>query len=92
MNQITGHTRFGGLLGSPVSHSISPAMHNMAFRERGIDWVYLAFDVTPDRLGETLKVFRELNVFGFNVTMPDKQSVMEYLDEVSIPSSTGTGA
>ena len=83
MNQITGHTRFGGLLGSPVSHSISPAMHNMAFRERGIDWVYLAFDVTPDRLGETLKVFRELNVFGFNVTMPDKQSVMEYLDEVS---------
>ncbi len=83
MYQISGHTRFGGLLGSPVSHSISPAMHNMAFRELGIDWVYLAFDVTPDRLRETLKVFRELNAFGFNVTMPDKQSVMEYLDGLS---------
>ncbi len=83
MQQITGHTRFGGLIGSPVSHSISPAMHNLSFEERGIDWVYLAFDVPQDKVGETVRVFRDLNVFGFNVTMPDKQRVMEYLDEVS---------
>ncbi len=83
MNQITGHTRFGGLLGSPVAHSLSPQMHNLSFRERGIDAVYLAFDVPEDRLGETVHVFRNLNTYGFNLTMPDKQKVMEYVDDLS---------
>ncbi len=83
MNQITGHTRFGGLLGSPVAHSLSPQMHNHSFRERGIDAVYLAFDVPKEQLGETVRVFRNLNTYGFNLTMPDKQKVMEYVDDLS---------
>lgn len=83
MNQITGHTRFGGLLGSPVAHSLSPQMHNLSFRERGIDAVYLAFDVPRERLGETVHVFRNLNTYGFNLTMPDKQEVMGYVDDLS---------
>ena len=68
MIQITGHTRFGGLLGSPVAHSLSPAMHNLSFAALNIDAVYLAFDVTGERLKETVRVFRDLNTYGFNVT------------------------
>ena len=74
--QITGHTRMGGLLGSPVAHSISPMMHNDSFRELGLDWVYLCFDVGPDRLGEVVNAFRSMNVYGFNLTMPDKEAVI----------------
>jgi shikimate dehydrogenase len=82
MREITGKTRFGGLIGSPVEHSKSPAMHNYAFPHLGIDWVYLAFDVSEGRVGEAVKALRELNAFGFNVTMPHKMAVMEYLDEI----------
>ncbi len=48
--EITGNTRLTALLGSPVAHSISPQMHNEAFRQLGLDYVYLAFDVSPDTL------------------------------------------
>ena len=82
--QITGHTRMGGLLGSPVAHSISPMMHNDSFRELGLDWVYLCFDVGPDRLGEVVNAFRSMNVYGFNLTMPDKEAVIPHLDELSL--------
>ena len=84
MYEITGYTRFGGLLGSPVAHSLSPAMHNLSFRTLGIDAVYLAFDVGQEKLGETVRVFRDLNTYGFNLTMPDKKKVMEYLDDLSV--------
>ena len=84
--RITGYTRFGGLLGSPVAHSLSPAMHNLSFSALGIDAVYLAFDVGEERLGDTVRVFRDLNTYGFNLTMPDKKRVMEYLDELSLPA------
>ena len=80
---ISGTTRFGGLLGSPVAHSLSPAMHNTSFQELGIDNVYLAFDVTEPRLRETVSVFRQLDTYGFNLTMPCKKAVIECLDELS---------
>ena len=47
---MTGHTRLTGLLGSPVSHSISPMMHNEAFEQLGLDYAYLAFDVNTESL------------------------------------------
>ncbi len=81
--RISGTTRLGGLLGSPVSHSLSPAMHNASFQALGIDFVYLAFDVGPEQLAETVKVLRELNTYGFNLTMPDKKQVIGSLDELS---------
>ena len=81
--EITGHTRFGGLLGYPVAHSISPQMHNYSFRRLGIDAVYLCFSVQPEQLGETVRTFRNLDCFGFNLTMPDKTAMLEYLDELS---------
>ena len=82
--QITGHTRLGGLLGSPVAHSISPLMHNDSFRALGLDFVYLCFDVGTEKLGEVVSAFRAMNVYGFNLTMPDKEAVIPYLDELSL--------
>ena len=81
---ITGHTRLGGLLGSPVAHSISPMMHNDSFRALGLDCVYLCFDVGPEKLGDVVSAFRSMNVYGFNLTMPDKEAVLPYLDELSL--------
>ena len=81
--QITGHTRLGGLLGSPVAHSKSPMMHNDSFRELGIDAVYLCFDVGPDRLDEVTRALCDMNAYGFNLTMPDKEKAVELMDELS---------
>ncbi|MCD8335924.1 MAG: shikimate dehydrogenase [Lachnospiraceae bacterium] len=81
--QITGHTRLGCLLGSPVAHSISPAMYNESFRLLDIDRVYLCFDTRNSDLGAMVKTLRDMNVFGFNLTMPEKEHIMEYLDDIS---------
>ena len=80
---ITGHTRLGCLLGSPVAHSLSPVMYNDCFRELNIDYVYLCFDIGQDKLEQTVRTLRDLNVFGFNVTMPDKEAVIPFLDDIS---------
>ena len=85
-HQITGLTRLGGLLGSPVSHSISPMMHNDSFRELGLDYVYLCFDIGPEKLGNAISALRDMNTYGFNLTMPDKEAVLPYLDELSLAS------
>ncbi|MCD7745062.1 MAG: quinate/shikimate dehydrogenase [Lachnospiraceae bacterium] len=81
--QISGHTRLGCLLGTPVAHSISPMMYNEAFRLLDLDYIYLCFDTKDKDLGAMVRVLRDMNVFGFNLTMPDKERVMEHLDDVS---------
>ncbi|MCD8073860.1 MAG: quinate/shikimate dehydrogenase [Lachnospiraceae bacterium] len=81
--QISGHTRLGCLLGSPVAHSISPAMYNESFRLLDIDYVYLCFDTSHTDLGTMVRILRDMNVFGFNLTMPDKERIMEHLDDIS---------
>lgn len=81
---ITGHTRLGGLLGSPVAHSISPMMHNTGFQELGLDYIYLCFDVTQEKLAGVVNAFRDMNVYGFNLTMPNKEAVIPFLDELSL--------
>lgn len=93
MNQksITGHTQLTGLLGSPVAHSISPLMHNEAFRLKNLDYVYLCFDVKTKDLKSVTDAFRIMNVRGFNLTMPDKTRMFELADEVS-PAAELIGA
>lgn len=88
---ITGHTTLTALLGSPVTHSVSPLMHNEAFRLLGLDYAYLCFDVTPDKLKCVTDAFRVMNVRGFNLTMPDKTKMFELADEIS-PSAAMIGA
>ncbi|WP_216828996.1 shikimate dehydrogenase [Alkalihalobacterium elongatum] len=71
-----------GLLGNPVSHSMSPRMHNDAFRSLNLDHHYHAFDVKVSNLESAVNGIRALDITGFNVTIPHKVEVMKYLDEV----------
>lgn len=87
--KITGHTRLACLLGSPVEHSISPAMHNEAFEQLGIDCTYLAFDVGVDKMPQAAEGLRAMNVLGFNITMPDKNIMCELCDELSPAARIG---
>lgn len=91
INEITGHTRLTGLLGSPVAHSKSPLMHNEAFRLLRLDYVYLCFDVKEDNLKTAFEGLKKLNVAGFNCTMPDKTAICELLDDLS-PAAKMIGA
>lgn len=83
MKTITGHTKLTGLLGSPVSHSISPMMHNEAFRQLDLDYVYLAFDVEKQELAPTVGGLRAMKVHGFNITMPHKHAMCQLCDSLS---------
>ena len=89
MNQIpvTGTTRLTGLLGSPVSHSLSPLMHNEAYRILGLDYVYLCFDVGEDSLEEAVKGLKACGIAGFNLTMPNKTRILPLLDGLSESAS-----
>ena len=87
--KITGHTGLACLLGSPVEHSISPAMHNEAFELLGLDYAYLAFDVDVDAMPQTVEGLRNMNVLGFNVTMPGKNIMCELCDELSPAARIG---
>lgn len=91
MKEITGHTRLTGLLGSPVSHSISPMMHNESFKQLNLDYVYLAFDVGTDTLKTAVDGLCALNVRGFNITMPDKNLMATLCDKLS-PAAEISGA
>jgi shikimate dehydrogenase len=70
-----------GLIGYPVKHSLSPAMHNAAFRHLKIDAEYSLFEVKPDGLDEFFAKFKE-DLSGINVTIPHKESVFKYVDKV----------
>jgi len=69
-----------GLFGHPVGHSLSPAMHNYAFEQLGLQYKYFAFDVEPHRIGQAIDAIRALNIVGVNVTIPFKEIVIPYLD------------
>lgn len=91
IERITGHTVLTGLLGSPVSHSISPMMHNEAFKLLNLDYAYLAFDVGTDNLKVAVEGLKVLGVRGFNCTMPDKNLMFELADKLS-PAADLIGA
>ena len=89
--QITGKTKLLGLLGSPVSHSLSPLMHNHACRLLGLDYVYLCFDVDTADLPAAVEGLVRCGIRGFNLTMPDKNAVLPLLDIVT-PAARLIGA
>ena len=91
ISEITGHTKLTGLLGSPVAHSISPLMHNESFKQLGLDYVYLCFDVPENNLEVAFEGLKKLNVAGFNCTMPDKTLIAQLVDELS-PAASMIGA
>lgn len=87
MERITGSTRLTGLLGKPVAHSLSPLMHNEAFRLLGLDYAYLAFDVEPADLKTAVAGLKAMNARGFNLTMPHKTMVCDYVDRLTPAAS-----
>ena len=74
---------FAGVIGWPLEHTLSPVIHNAAFRSAGIDWVYLAWPVPPESLAAAIAGLRALGVMGVNVTMPHKETVIRHCDEIS---------
>jgi shikimate dehydrogenase len=86
---INGHTKIFGILGRPVTHSLSPAMHNAAFRHLGVNGVYVAFPVTD--LGQAVSGLRGLGIGGVSVTIPFKEEIIPRLDELD-PRAARIGA
>ena len=80
---INGDTGLVGLLGNPVRHSLSPAMHNAALQALQLNWSYLALPCTSQNLQRVLQGLRAVNCRGLNVTIPHKQDVAELCQELS---------
>jgi shikimate dehydrogenase len=80
---ITGTTQLLGVIGHPVTHSLSPAMHNAAIAHLGANYVYLPLPVSPALLQDAIAGFHAINLQGFSITIPHKQTIIPYLSEVS---------
>lgn len=79
---VQGTSRVYGIIGSPITHSLSPQMQNAALSAAGIDAVYVPFLVSPDQLGPAVAGLRALGVSGFNVTIPHKCAIMPFIDTI----------
>lgn len=89
--RLSGETLLISLIATPIRHSLSPTMHNEAFAKLGLDYAYLAFEVGNDTLEDAVKGIRALGIRGSNVSMPNKQAIIPYLDELS-PAAELVGA
>ena len=89
--RVTGHTELIGLLAKPIRHSMSPTMHNEAFKKLGLDYVYTVFEVDNEGLGDAVKGLRAMGVRGWNVSMPNKGPIRQYLDKLT-PAAEIIGA
>lgn len=99
---VSAATRLAGVIGSPVRHSLSPALHNAAFAQLGLDWVYVAFEVAAGAGADAVAAMRTLGIAGLSVTTPHKETVataVESLDPAAaalrsvntiVPQSDGT--
>lgn len=83
MPGITGKTKITGLFGFPVEHSLSPIIHNAAFKAVGLDYSYVPFNVKQSDLESAVLAIKSLGMVGVNVTAPHKQAVIPFLDELS---------
>jgi shikimate dehydrogenase len=85
---LSGHTTVAGIIGQPVEHSRSPAIHNAAYTALGLDWVYVAFPVAVGAAVSALHGLAALGVAGVNVTMPHKAAAAEASDELTPTAAT----
>jgi shikimate dehydrogenase len=88
---VTGRTRLAGIIGDPIAHTRSPAMHNAAFRALGLDWMYVPFHVRPEGLQAAVRGLAALGLAGFNVTVPHKETILPLLDALA-PEAEVIGA
>ena len=87
----SAETRLAGVIGTPIRHSLSPALFQSAFAACGLDWAYLAFDVREGAAPDALAGVRALGLEGVSVTMPHKAAVLAALDELD-PTAAALGA
>lgn len=85
---INAATRLCAVLGSPIRHSASPAMHNAAFAALGLNWRYLAFEVDPKNLRAAIEGARAMNFAGLNLTVPHKLLAVDMVDELDASAKT----
>ena len=81
-------TKLIGLIGSPVGHSVSPLIHNNIYRALNMNYIYMAFDVEPNIIEEAVEGMIALSFAGFNVTIPHKQRILEFLDDLDEEANT----
>ena len=79
---ITGKTNVVGIIGNPVEHSLSPLMHNAAFEQLGLDYIYVPFLVAENALKNAINGAKSLNIKGLNVTIPHKTEIIKHLDSL----------
>lgn len=79
---VDGKTRILGVIGDPIEHTFSPAMHNAGLNALGLNYIYLPFHVTEDRLGECIQGAKAMGIEGLNVTIPHKTNVIKHLDDI----------
>ncbi|MDP9462999.1 MAG: shikimate dehydrogenase [Actinomycetota bacterium] len=85
---ISATTRVAAVIGNPVRHSLSPALHNAGFAASGVDWVYTAFEVARGATAAALEAMRVLGLGGLSVTMPHKEAVAALVDELDPAAAT----
>lgn len=81
--KIDGYTRLAAVVANPIKHSISPFIHNSAFEATNTNGVYLAWEVDEAELAETVANIRRCQMYGINLSMPYKEQVIPYLDQLS---------
>jgi shikimate dehydrogenase len=91
MHIITGKTKLLGVIGDPVTHSLSPVMHNAALKDLGADYVYIPLPVKRGDLARAIAGFEAINLVGFSITIPHKQDIISFLSEIS-PAAKMVGA
>lgn len=89
--EISGKTKVCGVIGDPIEHTLSPLIHNAAFKHLKLNFVYVAFRVKKEELEEAVQGVRSLNIHGLNVTMPHKSAIIKYLDEIE-PTARAVGS
>ncbi|MBF0254551.1 MAG: shikimate dehydrogenase, partial [Candidatus Omnitrophica bacterium] len=89
---MDSRTRIYGILGDPVEHSLSPALHNAVFKARGVNAVYVAFRVIADEFAGAMEGLKSLGIAGVNITLPHKEQAVFYVDAVPNPAHKAIGA
>src|SRR5947199_10196580 len=89
--EVAGTTKVAAVIGCPIRHSVSPVIHNAAFRALDLDWVFTAFEVAPGRAAAAADGARDLGLAGLSVTMPHKADVVRALDRLT-PTAEALGA
>ncbi|MDM8102317.1 quinate/shikimate dehydrogenase [Oceanobacillus oncorhynchi] len=82
LEKIDGYTKLVGLLATPIGHSLSPRMHNLGYTLKDLNYAYLAFEVGNDELEKAVEGMKAIGAIGFNISMPNKMEVIQYLDEL----------